>query len=260
MNKRKLLSRLIGIAFVAAFSLTSCNLPVKPVTTVNVTATQVAAASPIAPTATLPPAPAATVPSAPAATAPSAPTATGTVAPTATSAATATTQLTAQVIPSINAYCRKGPGSGYYSVTSLQQGTAYNVIGRNSLNTWWLVQAPGNVTCWMGDPGATQQGPVDQASITLVQPLPATPATFVDSAKCNTKLHTLTVALNWSVEANVTGYHIYRNGTQIADIVPTTTAYGDNPAPLKTNLVYALEAYNVYGVAPQFSVTVPACD
>ena len=72
------------------------------------------------------------------------------------------------MIPSINAYCRKGPGTDYYEITYLQQGTAYNVVGRNSLNTWWLVQAPGNVTCWMGDPGATQQGPVDQAAIALV--------------------------------------------------------------------------------------------
>jgi len=252
MNKRKKLFRLIGIALVAAFILISCNIAAIPVAPVSVTATQAPAASPIAPTPTLPPAQAAT--------ASSAPTATTTVAQTATSAPTATAQLTAQVIPSINAYCRKGPGSGYYEITYLQQGTAYNVIGRNSLNTWWLVQAPGNVTCWMGDPGATQQGPVDQASIGLVQPLPVTPATFVDSYLCNTTLHTLSVAFNWSAVANVTGYRINRNGTQITDTVSTATGYSDTSAPTGVNLVYGLEAHNDYGVAARITVSVPACD
>jgi len=163
------------------------------------------------------------------------------------------------VIPSINAFCRKGPGSGYYEITYLQQGTAYNVIGQNGLKTWWLVQAPGNVTCWVGDPGASLQGPTDQAASVLVQPLPVTPATFVESNTCNTSAHTLHVLFNWSAEANVTGYHIYRNGTQITDAGPTATSYTDSSAPTGTNLVYGLEAHNNYGVAPLITVSVPTC-
>ena len=244
MSKRKILFKLIGIALVAAFILTSCNIAATPVAPVSVTATQAPAVSPIAPTATLPPAP----------------TATATVVPTATAAPTATTQLTAQVVPSMNAYCRKGPGSYYYEITYLQQGTAYNVIGRNSLNTWWLVQVPGNITCWMGDPGATQQGPVDQAEISLVQPLPVAPPTFVDTYTCNTTLHTLDVSFNWSAVANVTGYRIYRNSTQITDASPTSTAYSDASAPTGVSLVYALEAHNDYGVAARITVSVPSCD
>jgi len=244
--------RIIGIIAVAAFVLAACSPTATPVPPVSVTATQAAAASPVAPTATQPPVPAAT--------ATSAVTATVTTAATATVAPTATTQLTAQVIPSINAYCRKGPGTNYYEITYLDQGTAYNVIGRNSLNTWWLVQAPGNLICWMGDPGASQQGPVNQVAIALVQPLPVTPATFQDSYTCNATLHTLSVVFNWSAVANVTGYRIYRNGTQIIDVGPTVTAYTDSSAPQATNLVYALEAHNDYGVAAQISVSVPSCN
>jgi hypothetical protein len=162
--------------------------------------------------------------------------------------------------PSINANCRKGPGTGYYVITYLQQGNVYNVIGRNSLNTWWLVQAPGNVTCWIGDPGATQMGPVDQATIALVQPLPATPATFVDSYTCITTLHNLSVVFNWSAVTNVTGYRIIRNGTQITDAPPTATAFSDSNAPRGVSLVYALEAHNDYGAAAQITVSVPSCD
>ena len=48
----------------------------------------------------------------------------------------------AQVVPTLNAYCRKGPGTSYDAITFLQTGSAYNVTGRISLNTWWQVQAP----------------------------------------------------------------------------------------------------------------------
>jgi hypothetical protein len=246
MRIKPIFYRITGIAFAAAFILTSCNFAATTAAPVNPTATQAPAASPIAPTATLPPAATAT--------ATPVPTATATVAPT------ATTQLTPQVIPSINAYCRKGPGSGYYEITYLQQGTPYNVVGRTSLNTWWLVQASANVTCWIGDPNATQQGPVDQAKIALVQPLPVTPATFVESNTCNTTAHTLSVLFNWSAVANVTGYRIFRNGTQITDAGPTSTAYTDSSAPTGTNLVYGLEAHNDYGAAPLITVSVPTCD
>ena len=246
MSKRKIFLRLIGIGLVTAFILTSCNISVTPVAPVSMTATLVASPNPIVPTVTVTAAPAVT----------------DTPIPTATviETATPTAQLAAQVIPAINAYCRKGPGTGYDEITFLQQGTVYNVIGRNSLSTWWLVLAPGNVKCWMGDPNARQQGSVEQVSIIQVPPLPVTPAKFVDSYTCNTTLHTLDVVFNWSAVANVTGYRIYRNGTQITDAGPNTTASTDSRAPLGMSLVYALEAHNDYGVAARISVSVPACD
>jgi hypothetical protein len=251
MNKLILLYKMAGITFVVGFILTSCNLASSPVAPVTVAATQAVGPSPMAATATLPPVATAT--------ASPVPTATETLAPTATAVPTATIQQIAQVIPSINAFCRKGPGSGYYKITFLQQGTAYNVIGQNGLKTWWLIQAPGNVTCWVGDPGASLQGPTDQAPTALVQPLPMTPATFVESDTCNTSAHTLHVLFNWSAVANVTGYRIYRNGTQITDAGPNSTAYTDSSAPTGTNLVYELEAHNDYGAAPVITVSVPTC-
>lgn len=260
MNKHINFYRTIGSLCLVAFMLACCSPAATPVATPVAPATQAPVANSVSPTPNLPPTQAAMATLAPTST--TAPTATATAAPTATATAvpTATTALTAQVIPSINAYCRKGPGSYYYEITYLQQGTAYSVVGRNGLNTWWLVQAPGNVTCWMGDPGTTQVGPVNQVAIALVQPLPVTPATFVDSYTCNATLHTLSVLFNWSAVANVTGYRIYRNDTLIVDAGPTVTAYTDNSAPQKTNLVYALEAHNDYGVAARITVSVPSCN
>ena len=247
MRKAPIFYKISGIALVAVFALTACNLAAATSAPVSPTAAQAAAASPIPPTATQPPE----------ATAASAPTATATVAPTATLAPTATTQQTAQVIPSVNAFCRKGPATEYYEITYLTQGTPYNVLGRNSLNTWWLVQASANVTCWEGDSGSTQQGPVDQAPVALVPILPVTPATFVETNTCTTSA--LDVTFNWSAVSNVTGYRIYRNGTQITDAGATATSFSDPNAPRGTNLVYGLEAHNDYGVAPLITVSVPTC-
>ena len=100
---------------------------------------------------------------------------------------------------------------------------------------------------------------MDQVSIASAQPLPLTPATFVDTYTCNTTLNTLDVIFNWSAVANVTGYRIYRNSTQITDASSTATSYTDSGAPMGVNLVYQLEAHNDYGVAARISVSVPAC-
>ena len=67
----------------------------------------------------------------------------------ATGTAIPTGQLSPQVIPTLNAFCRKGPGTLYDQVTVLQDGTAYTVIGRDSLNTWWEIQLPGSQSCWV---------------------------------------------------------------------------------------------------------------
>jgi hypothetical protein len=208
-----------------------------------------------------------------------APAATATAVPistdTSTPAATATQEVTppvatavpntplaqgaAQVVPTLNAYCRKGPGIGYHAITFLMNGTAYNVIGRDTQNTWWKIQAPGNVTCWVVDTSVNKQGAVEQASIVQVPPLPETPAQFeVSTYECDIAAKTLTVTFNWSAAEDATSHIIYRNGTQLTEVGPTVFSYSDN-APLRVNLVYELEALNDFGVAPRISKSVPVC-
>jgi hypothetical protein len=239
--------KLIGIGLVAAFVLTSCNAAATPVATADATATLVASPNPVEPTTT----------------ATAAPTVADTPTPvaTATQAATDTAISTPQVNPGMNAYCRKGPGTGYYAITFLQAGTFYNVTGQNGLGTWWLVQVPGNITCWMGDPTSVTQGPLWQASIVMVPPLPDKPSDFVNIYTCSATGHTLEVSFTWTDGTNATGYNIYRNGTLLATVGPKVAAYNDNAAPLKVDLKYQLEAFNDYGVADRVKTTiVPACD
>jgi hypothetical protein len=247
MITRKIFSRLIGIALAASFILSACNTAATTVAPATSLPTQTALPLPVQPSATATPLPTATETPIP--------TVAATVTPPATVATTV--QSVAQVIPSVNAYCRKGPGTDYDAITYLASGTAYNVIGRNSLNTWWLVQAPGNVSCWTGASGTNQLGPVAQAAIVLVPPALLAPAGFVGSYICDTTKHTLGVSLNWAVVEKATGYNLYLNGVLLAEVGSTT--YHNN-APLSIDLVYELEAFDDYSVSPRVLVRVPACD
>ena len=238
MITRKILLKMIGVALAAAFILSACN-----------TAASVAPASsrPSAAALALPALPAATATSVPVATETSPPTITAT--PTAAATATPTVQPVAQVVPNVNAYCRKGPGTAYEQVTILNSGTAYSVIGRNDLNTWWLVQLWGDVTCWTGAPGTTQLGPVAQAPVVLAVPALLPPAMPVGSYVCSRykNINVLDVTISWGLVDGATGYRLFRNGVALSDLGPTVTSYLDDGAPIKTDLVYELEALNAAG-------------
>jgi hypothetical protein len=235
--------RRTAIYLLAAFALASCNGAATPVETASATA------SPLEPTATFTPVPSMTGTPKPA---PS-------VTTSATATSTATPQLVPQVNPGMNAYCRKGPGTSYDAITFLSVGTFYKVIGRNSLNTWWLVQAAANVNCWMGDPTAVFQGPVEQVPVVLVPPLPTRPSSFVASYTCAPELRSLQVVLDWTLVPGAIGYRIYRNASLIIELGPNVKAYRDNSSPLGVELVYELEAFNEYGVAPRISYEISAC-
>jgi hypothetical protein len=243
VSKRMIFNKRIVISLVVAFVLSSCNVAAAPVVSASASATPVV--------------PAAVFTLTPSVTEPPAVTHTATLAATETAAPTA--QPPAQVNPGMNAYCRKGPGTGYDAITFLHVGTFYHVIGRNGLNTWWLVQAAEKIDCWMGDPTAVQQGPVDQVPVILVPPLPERPSTFMASYICDPASHSLQVVFDWGAEENVTGYRIYRNAGLLVELGPNIKVHHDNAAPLGVELVYELEAFNEYGVSPRVSAKISAC-
>jgi uncharacterized protein YgiM (DUF1202 family) len=257
MYRKQISSRLVGLSLIAILILTACNAAATPVAQ----PTQTASAVPIVPSAT---------PIVATATPTVTPTLAETATPSTTTAPTANSsspapQSTApgstsgaQVIPTLNAYCRKGPGTGYIATTFLLTGNPYNVTGRDGLKSWWQVQAPGNVNCWVGDANVTKQGAVDQVAIVQAPPLPGGLTTFVNTYICDTTLKTLGVAFNWDAASNVTGYNLYRNGDLLTQVAADATAYHDE-APVGVDLVYELEAYNNYGVSSRLSTNVPAC-
>jgi hypothetical protein len=242
MYTRKKFLRLTGIALAAVFILSACNT-----------------AATVAPAPTWTAMPPTEVPSA---TETPMPTVTSTLVATATAIPTATVPPVAQVVPSVNAYCRSGPGSNYNQVTILTSGTAYDVVGRNSSNTWWLVQLYGGaVTCWTGAPGTKQLGAVEQAPIALAQPVLPSPAMFMYSYSCNpgSSNNTFNVTLSWDGVAGATGYHLSRNGVSLASVGESVGSYTDFNAPMNVNLMYELEALNAVGSTAPVYVMVPAC-
>ena len=250
MSKRIIFFKLVGISLAAAFILTSCSAAATPVAPASATATLMASSNPIVPAATFTAGSSVT----------DTPTPISTTTQAATDTATPTPQLTPQANPGMNAYCRKGPGTGYYAITFLQEGTFYNIIGQNGLNTWWLVQVSRNVSCWMGDPTSVMQGPLWRVPIVLVPPLPKTPANFGATSSCDSVLQTQTVKLTWVMVKNVTGYRIYRNGSSLTVVGPNLDTYQDFSAPYVGTTVYELEAFNDLGVAERTSTSVPTCD
>lgn len=246
MEKRKLFPKFLLSGLVSAFILASCNLPV-PADSVILTVTPATSIIQVMSTATEPPVQPATE----------------TPIPTlsATDTATPVEVVASQVIPNVNANCRKGPNTLYHEVTILKQGNPYNVIGQNgqtSQHIWWQVQGAGSIVCWVSDENVTRQGPVEQVQVAPAPPLPGLPANFDNTFICNPSTTTLSVTLTWTKAAGVTGYNIYRNGKFLADLKEDANFFNEN-APLGVNLVYDLEPFNDYGVAGSMSSSVKAC-
>jgi hypothetical protein len=240
--------KLIGISLAAAFILTSCNFAALPVAPSTNTVTTMASPTPVVPTATVTAGLSVT----------DTPTPISSATPVSTGTATPTTQLTALVNPGMNAYCRKGPGTYYFSITYLQAGNNYNVIGRDGLDTWWLVQVSANLTCWVGDPTSVTQGPVEQVPLLMPPPLPSSPSSFSNTSHCDPVLNTMTVSLTWVAAKGATGYRVYRNGTMIAQPGSNEISYKDN-APRGVNLKYQIEAINDYGTSSRQTTRASAC-
>jgi len=247
MGMKKIYPNLIGIALIVAFILSACNAAptaIVPVSGQNSTASPFPLVPSAIPTST------------PLATDTPIPTITPT--PTAFTTATPTIQPVAQLIPSVNAFCRTGPGSGYDQLTILTSGTAYNVIGRNSLNTWWLVQFDSQVNCWTGAPGANLLGPVADAPIVTVPVTYMKLSGFTGFYTCNTMENFMQVTLYWAKPDGVSGYRLSRNGVLLSKLGAGTTTFQDN-APMSVELTYELEAFDDVGSTAYASVYLPAC-
>ncbi len=242
MIKRKWAFDLTGIALAIVFMLAACS----PSASTPAPATPTASQQPALPTATTAASPTALVPTLPAATA------------TVLSTITPTAATVAQASPGWNANCRKGPGSFYFIVTVLQANSFYPVVGRDGLDTWWLVQVTPTVQCWEGDPTTVTVGPVKSTPLIAAPLLPSTAYSFNNTSHCNPVLNTMTVWLTWVPAHNATGYNIYRNGSLIAKLGATAIAYTDN-APRGVNLKYQIEAFNDYGVSSDATTKVNAC-
>jgi hypothetical protein len=150
--------------------------------------------------------------------------------------------------------CRKGPGTGYESVTQLVPGEAVQIVGFYPPN-YWVVSSK-NGECWLSGEFAT---PVGSFAVVPTVNAPPTPlggapeaATFPKNGwtfYCYSGQADIT--LSWNDNANTeTGYRILRNGEVAAELAANSTYFAETiPLLSGQNVGYQIQAHNEVGTA-----------
>jgi hypothetical protein len=224
----------------------------------------------------------------------------GTPAPPTTPAAAVTdTSSVPQVSVTSVTNCRTGPSTAYDLVFSANPGPAYQIVGKNTPNNYWIIDNPTGGTCWLWGQYAVLSGntgglpeyappPTPTAKFTrtpkptftpttfslptfiLLLPPPA-PGSLSDTRDCAGAFHGVipiwveSVTLTWQDNANnEDGYRVYKNGSALPPLPANSTTY-------KIELRYqqgtggalfdnfGVEAFNGAGASARPSVDVPTC-
>lgn len=171
--------------------------------------------------------------------------------------ATPTAKLTLSV-NTANAECRGGPSSDFPLIATLAIGTKVDLAGKDSADGYYIVVDPtSHNLCWLPAQDGKPSGSTDNVlEVTppagaTSQKVPVGPAFVIWSFSCEGA--TVTVNLSWTDKAtNETGYHIYRDGNQIADLPPNSSSYTDTTSDTSGGvIVYGVAAYNDIGSSPQ---------
>ncbi|HTP01437.1 MAG TPA: hypothetical protein VMJ64_08695 [Anaerolineales bacterium] len=176
--------------------------------------------------------------------------------------ATATSKPTLK-INTAGTECRTGPGGDATVVATFNAGTTLDLVGKDNVDSFWVVVDPiSHNLCWVqggdGTPGGSYQTVVEvtpPASSSSSPKAPARPPFVRYSFECTfaTGGSQLNVDLSWTDQAdNESGYYIYRDGSQIADLPANSTSYSDTTTAASGHTyVYGVAAYNDVGISDQ---------
>ncbi len=165
-----------------------------------------------------------------------------------------------------NAQCRTGTSPNFQVVATLSTGITVELIGKDTAQSAWLIKAPNNgSTCWILTGDGSPSG--DYESLPEVTPQPSTqkpPSVPVFAGwpwfctYSNGVIYKATVDISWiDVAHDANGFHVYRQGTLIADLPVTKTSFTDTTdVVIGTNLTYGVEAYNDAGLSPRRTITI----
>lgn len=165
----------------------------------------------------------------------------------------------ALTINASNASCRSGPGTDFKEVAQFPAGTKLTMVGKDTADGYWIVQDPtSHDLCWIQAQDATAAG--SYTALPEVTPpasaknVPARPSLTAYTFECVYPAGgglQVKVQLNWTDNSNnETGYHVYRNDTQVADLPANTTSYSETADIASgTVYVYSVEAYNAAGAS-----------
>jgi hypothetical protein len=197
-----------------------------------------------------------------------------TIAPTSSIAQTSTPTVP-QVGVSAATNCRTGPGMQYALIYTLQPGQTVEIVGKDTLDNYWVVQMPNGGTCWLWGQYAIVSGNMAALTEYAVPPsptpaLPAAPANLHVRFQCRLNsspfLHNdVHVNITWQDNAsNADGYYIYRDSTLLTTLDANTLGFIDDttmvalvvaggPAPAIT---YAVQAFNAAGKSGKVSKSI----
>lgn len=202
-----------------------------------------------------------------------------TAMPTPTSTAEVIEEGDAEATFHTQGFCRRGPSTGYDTLTGFEAGTVVNIDGRNASEPrWWWVLIPNtNGHCWISDSVVDVTGPVDNLPVIAAPLLPtATPTGTGPPAPTAPAGPTglmftsqvcdggpgggLTVTISWNDNANnENGYRVYRDGVLVATLSANTTSYSEEAPNKASGTNYYVEAYNAQGATSSATITSIPC-
>ncbi len=165
-----------------------------------------------------------------------------------------------------NTQCRTGTSSNFKAVAKLSMGMTVTLIGKDTSQSAWLIQAPNSAEpCWVlagdGSPSGDYESLPEVTPQPSTQKPPSTPVIIGWPWSClysDGVIYKFTIILSWIDPAHdANGFLVFRSNTQIADLAATTTSFTDTTnVVIGANLTYSVEAYNDAGSSPQRTITI----
>jgi hypothetical protein len=152
--------------------------------------------------------------------------------------------------------CREGPGQDYEVLFAYLAKKKLEIIGRYDPTNFWLVKAPESRTgtCWLWGEYVELSGsywvvPTVTPPPTKTIAPPAAPSITKWDFSCSTGTMTFTMA--WEDRAtNETGYRVFRDGQQVAELAANSTAFTESIAlESGQDATYYLQVYGPSGTA-----------
>jgi hypothetical protein len=160
--------------------------------------------------------------------------------------------------------CRQGPGGDATVIATFEAGKTLDLVGKDNVNSFWVVVDPtSHNLCWVqgadGTPGGSYQTVAEvtppASSTGSPSKVPARPPFVRYAFQCSfgSGGTEVKVDLTWTDNANnETGYYVYRDGSQIADLPANSTSYSDTTTAASGHTyVYGVAAYNDSGTSDQ---------
>jgi hypothetical protein len=153
--------------------------------------------------------------------------------------------------------CRTGPGEAYEVVFTYLKGKKLEIVGRYDPGNFWLVksnESPSG-TCWLWGEYVDVTGSYWAVSSVTPPPTatsapPRAPSIQEWNFSCSGL--TLTFTVIWKdLATGETGYRIFRNGEQLAEMPANATTYTDtyNLPDIQQSAEYYVQVYSPAGSA-----------